>query len=781
MSDDELIKPWRIPVFTGDLGELGKASGVLKTQAGKFRDAGAGIHSQFQGLASCYHAPEADQLFATTAPVKEKSGHFADNVDKVSAALDAYAAEVKPLVDRLQTLREQADAFVASVQGDDDWKKDQKKVDRNNGLIFGVKAADAAFRDAERTCASKILALVGEGPLIPDDGSHKPNMYGYTLETLQHAEEVPWGKNAERELEGFEWAWHQVKSFVWDGVIVDGLWGNIRGLGTLVGVDGWDQAGEAWTNLGKLATGLVITVTPAGAAFWTARDDQLPSWLRDSRQAVKQTGKAMVAYDEWDKNPARAAGAVSFNVVSTVLTAGAGAAAKGGAVVKALSTTGKVARAVDPLTYLGKAGSFGVTKVGDLMGSLKNLDFTMRMGASVRGAEGALKGVESAAFPSERFVQVWDHQGKPAFMEKESGKLSYADGAPVQAARSVPHEVPASERVLGKTELTTKEPVLAGGGGGSDAQVSVGQAAEHIPGGTSRHAPGGSADYVPRGPADKAGGRPSANYESPTGPRNEAATHEHPTSGGDAPGVDTTHSSGPAHSGHTAESSPGENHSKTPGATHDAGGEPPHPTETGPHAAGAGWVTQPSEYAGRIYEQVRATPNKIDLPVIAKNTGIDEGVLRQVKSHLFRSQHDVPVGPGEVKRGLFEPRDDIADLWQDAHAGTLDAARTHEFRSLMAHEYIESRLMKAGLPYTREHPSLYMLDEDGTFSRRFPQDVRLAGAHELAPHSVEGHFNHWKRAFRTEPPGTKLAEDLSNIDEVVKDIVQKLRSKGLEL
>ncbi len=112
-----------------------------------------------------------------------------------------------------------------------------------------------------------------------------------------------------------------MKSFVWDGLIVDGVWGTIKGLGTLVGFGGWEAMGQAWKGLAQLATGLVISSMPgAGALFWALPDDKLPSWLRDSRTAMKETGKALVAWDEWGKNPARAAGAVTFNVLTTVFT-----------------------------------------------------------------------------------------------------------------------------------------------------------------------------------------------------------------------------------------------------------------------------------------------------------------------------------------------------------------------------------------------------------------------------------------------------------------------------
>ncbi|CAM5708825.1 hypothetical protein SALBM217S_04197 [Streptomyces griseoloalbus] len=57
-------------------------------------------------------------------------------------------------------------------------------------------------------------------------------------------------------------------------------------------------------------------------------EDKLPSYLRDSRNTVKEAGKALVAWHQWGDNPARAGGAVTFNVLTTVFTGGAGAAAR---------------------------------------------------------------------------------------------------------------------------------------------------------------------------------------------------------------------------------------------------------------------------------------------------------------------------------------------------------------------------------------------------------------------------------------------------------------------
>ncbi|MFF5981699.1 ADP-ribosyltransferase [Streptomyces olindensis] len=389
-----MIQPEKIPQFTGNLEQLETDYADLKKDAGHVRDAGGDIHSRFQGLSAFYHAPEAERLFATTKPVKEKADAFADDLEKVSGALSSYATEIRPLVAKLKQLKADAAAFVSSVKDDDEWEYDEDKVNEHNKLRDDITATVAAFWAAERTCHNKITALWGGTQMVAGDGSDKKNQYGFNAEDMKDAK-LPWGDPVEEKHHWYE-VGHWVKSFVWDGLIVDGVWGTIKGLGTLVGFGGWEAMGQAWKGLAQLATGLVITAIPGAQTwFWTASDKDMPSWLRDSRTAMKETGKALVAWDQWGKNPARAAGAVTFNVVTTVFTGGAGAAASGagkaGAVAKALSVAGKAGRVIDPMTYIAKGAGAGLSKIGDITKGLKgvgNIDIPTLPDGSVHLPDG---------------------------------------------------------------------------------------------------------------------------------------------------------------------------------------------------------------------------------------------------------------------------------------------------------------------------------------------------------------------------------------------------------
>ncbi|MEU1457794.1 hypothetical protein [Streptomyces avermitilis] len=603
-----MIKPEAIPQYTGDLALLETAYGDLKTDASHIRSTGKDVHSQFQGLAAYYTAPEAEQLFASTKPVADRADGFADDLEKVSGALSSYGTEIRPLVDKLKQLKIDATKFVSSVKDDDDWEYDEDKIDEHNKIRDDVTATVAAFWAAERTCHNAITKLFGGTQMVAGDGSDRKDQYGFNADDLKNAK-LPWGDPMEEKHHVWE-VGHWVKSFVWDGLIVDGVWGTIKGLGTLVGFGGWDAMGQAWKGLAQLATGLAISSIPgASALFWTLPDDKLPSWLRDSRTAMKETGKALVAWDEWGKNPGRAAGAVTFNVLTTVFTGGAGGAASGagkaGAVAKVLSAAGKAGKFIDPMTYVAKGAGAGLSKIGDIAKGLKgigNIEIPKLPDNAITLPEGALKLPdgsvhlpEGAAIP-EGAVKLPDGNFQlphdtPAFPEGTT-KLPTEPGAPAQYldpkgnildhqgnvvdnVDNAPTDVvdkptggnPAAGSDVPHTPSPIKEPALVGAGShtvdnaGQTVRLGdsldnnlgdVGRTGDNVPGGQAGHdLPGGTAgDDLPGGRADDLGTGPSASHEPPAG--HTGGHGEGTGTGGGHDGASTGgHSDAPGTGSHT--------------------------------------------------------------------------------------------------------------------------------------------------------------------------------------------------------------------------------------
>ncbi|MFD3503793.1 hypothetical protein [Streptomyces sp. NPDC058678] len=500
-----MLKPGEIPQFQGDLDQLEIDCADLKKDAGNVRKTGEDVHSQFQGLSAYYVASEAEELFAKTKPVADRADAFADDLETVSGALSSYATEVRPLVDKLKRLKADATTFVTSVKDDDEWEYDEDKVDKHNEIRDEITATVAAFWAAERTCHNKITALWDGTQVVAGDGSDRKDQYGFAAEDMKNAK-VPWGDPVEEKHHWYE-VGHWVKSFVWDGFIVDGIWGTIKGLGTLVGVDGWDAMGQAWTGLAQLGAGIALTMNPIlGTAFWLLPEDKLPASIRDSRTAMKETGKALLAWDEWGKNPGRAAGAVTFNVLTTVFTGGAGAgvsgAGKAGAAAKVLSAAGRASHFVDPMTYVVKAAGAGLSKIGDITkglrgvgaihvpplpegaftlpeGSLKLPDGTVRLPEGATIPEGATRLPDGTVqLPHDTLTlppgttKLPSVDGSPAQYIDGNGNLLDQHGNVIDGVDNAPRDVvdrpasgtPADGADVPRVDSPVREPALVGAG-----------------------------------------------------------------------------------------------------------------------------------------------------------------------------------------------------------------------------------------------------------------------------------------------------------------------------
>ncbi|MGW7683414.1 hypothetical protein ACWGID_21945 [Kribbella sp. NPDC054772] len=155
-----------------------------------------------------------------------------------------------------------------------------------------------------------------------------------------------------------------------------------------------------------------------------------------------------------------------------------------------------------------------------------------------------------------------------------------------------------------------------------------------------------------------------------------------------------------------------------------------------------------------------------DVDAVAENSAFPREVVEEAKEHLFVRQHDVAVGPGEVRHGHFMPLSEVGVLWERVASGAeLTDRQRVEFWSLLAHEYVEAKLMDAGLPYLSADPAAW--DEYG------PRVTREhLTAHAAAPRSMQSTMKdllvHRDSTLVVPRDQLRVAEDLSNLDEVVR-------------
>ncbi|MBC2868271.1 hypothetical protein H1R13_25900 [Streptomyces mexicanus] len=553
-----------------------KDAGALKKTASDIRDTGRDVHNDFQGLTSCYSAPEADQLFHTTLPVRDKADAFADKLETVSGALSAFAKDARPLVQRMDQLRSEAAAFRQSIEGDDDWRKDQKNIDKNAHLVHEIGRVWGEFQELERATATKIDGQVDGTRWIPDDGSHKKGMYGFTADDAAKADDTPWGKVDEREYTGLAAAWHWTKDNVGGalkGFFVDGVWGTIKGLGHMVNVFDWDTFTKTWKGIGDVFGGVsAYIMTPYDWAMDKMFGPADHSDTDRQKKALRDFGKSLIAYDEWGTNPARAGGTVTFNLLTLgagtflklgkagSLAAKAGEAGEGasaaGRVAKVADAFGKTGRLVDPMTYVAKGAGFAKLKVGDMMAGLKEL----HSGAADDFLHGAdtphTHGPVSVSDKSVRFPDgtVLHEDGT---MLTPEGK-PHQDPIPVEssaAERAARHEITPPPHLSQPTHtpLHADQRVPAHVGGGSGAEGT-----SHSP---SMHSDGGGTGNT----GHSGGGHDNTAHTGHTG-----------SPGGEST-VQDTHGTQPVGgSGHTPPGSGGHGHGHTGPTGHSEVGEGQH-------------------------------------------------------------------------------------------------------------------------------------------------------------------------------------------------------------
>lgn len=185
-------------------------------------------------------------------------------------------------------------------------------------------------------------------------------------------------------------------------------------------------------------------------------------------------------------------------------------------------------------------------------------------------------------------------------------------------------------------------------------------------------------------------------------------------------------------------------------------------------SSGSGDVGNPTPRDVDAYNKIRGNPH--DTPRIAANVKVPQDVVDRAKRNLFLDTHKVQTGPNTTEVGRFTPDKRIADLWEKAENGTLTDKEQKAFKKLLAHEYVESKLMERGLPYRSDHPDYWNHPDFGPGTAT-PSPAHH-GAHDLAPNeSPLGEWSHYWRMDRDDP-GIDIADDLSNLDDVVDKIWQ---------
>ncbi|MBV1852021.1 hypothetical protein [Catellatospora tritici] len=179
---------------------------------------------------------------------------------------------------------------------------------------------------------------------------------------------------------------------------------------------------------------------------------------------------------------------------------------------------------------------------------------------------------------------------------------------------------------------------------------------------------------------------------------------------------------------------------------------------------GAGYVDTPqSAAAADQYAKIRARTDDVDN--IAELLEVPRYIVERVKNHVFLTKHDVPAGD-EVVHGFFAPMDHIGTWWTQAADDLLPWSDEIALKRLLVHEFVESHLMEAGMPYIS-------LDSRASTDSLDPV---FYGAHHLAPMEAfrMPMFGHWPTLGKA-IPDVAMADDLSNIEDILEIVLKEIQ------
>ncbi|WP_237248910.1 hypothetical protein, partial [Spelaeicoccus albus] len=158
---------------------------LLESHASKLKSAGSSIHStaadsksKWHGLTAVYEAPEASVVFGAFGPIESSASDVKSATATAESALSAFAGKARDIKTRYQSIAGDVSDFNSSIEGDDDWNKDEDKVNKEHGLLHDLDVLLADYEAAQQECANKISAIYG-GPKLTSFSNDSTSAKGH--------------------------------------------------------------------------------------------------------------------------------------------------------------------------------------------------------------------------------------------------------------------------------------------------------------------------------------------------------------------------------------------------------------------------------------------------------------------------------------------------------------------------------------------------------------------------------------------------------------------------
>ncbi|GAB3438040.1 hypothetical protein GCM10027570_00840 [Streptomonospora sediminis] len=342
------IDPGAITIPQVRIELLEEAAKAIKDDGQDVSDVGNDIKSAWGGLAGVYSAPEDETLFSAIDPVATKGDDVHSAATTVGDALLTFAQDVRPILRRWHSLKDDAEDMQGHIDDNEDWRQDEEKVEEFNQLNNDLLKAQNDFMAAERECANKITALFGGTTFVATEpggeGSAGKGEQAYGYDEAPQDVATPWAVPQEHDAPWYTDVY---------AAGVDLTWGSVKdGLGMVGFHDGqgnWTLDRDEVAANTRRYWGDAI----AGTAMLAGYSEGEWSW-GTAGTAWKEAAHSMVPWREWGDRPGYVITQGVVNIGSIALGAGLAISGYGAPVGGAL------------LAWRGTRVMRALGKVGDL-------------------------------------------------------------------------------------------------------------------------------------------------------------------------------------------------------------------------------------------------------------------------------------------------------------------------------------------------------------------------------------------------------------------------------
>lgn len=137
-------------------------------------------------------------------------------------------------------------------------------------------------------------------------------------------------------------------------------------------------------------------------------------------------------------------------------------------------------------------------------------------------------------------------------------------------------------------------------------------------------------------------------------------------------------------------------------------------------------------------------------------------IVSDVKQHYFYTEHFLQTEGGKFGKAFFEPNPQVLTYWERCLVTNPTRGDLEALQYILAHEYVEAKLLKAGMPYR----TLAIIPDNQVFPYAY-------GAHDLAPldwNRSAGLFLGWEAMKKNTTGLNMIFSDLDNLVNNIKKI-----------